>query len=42
MARKNNYIDTDKKNLNYVYIAKDMRKKLKQCRQKIGVWICSV
>ena len=32
--KKNNYIDTDKKNLNYVYIAKDMRKKLKQCRQK--------
>ena len=27
-------IDTDKKNLNYIYIAKDMRKKLKQCRQK--------
>ena len=32
--KKNNYIDTDKKNLNYIYIAKDMRKKLKQCRQK--------
>lgn len=30
--KKNNYIDTDKKNLNYIYIAKDMRKKLKQCR----------
>lgn len=32
--KRNNYIDTDKKNLDYAYIAKDMRKKLKQCRQK--------
>lgn len=32
--KRNSYIDTDKKNLNYVYIAKDMRKKLKLCRQK--------
>ena len=32
--KNNNYIDTDKKNLNYAYIAKDIRKNLKQCRQK--------
>lgn len=32
--KRNKYVDTDKKNLNYTYIAKDMRKGLKLCRQK--------
>lgn len=31
--KRNNYIDTDKKNLDYAYIAKDIRRKLRQCRQ---------
>lgn len=32
--KRNKYIDTDKKTLNYSYIAKDMKKGLKLCRQK--------
>lgn len=32
--KRNKYINTDKKNLDYDYIAKDMRKGLKSCRQR--------